>query len=327
MERLKIFWKLLKMAFMEFFEDNGLKLSASLSYYTVFSIAPLVIIIISLAGIFFGVEAVQGRIYGQINGLVGNSAAAQIQEIIKNVQKTQDTHTGAIIGFIVLMIGASGVFTEIQDSINFIWSVKAKPKKGWLKLIINRLLSFSLIASFGFLLLVSLLINAVMDLLSDRLIIMFPNATVYLFYVLNILLIFLVIACLFAIIFKVLPDARIKWKDAFMGSFFTAFMFVGGKYLIGLYLSKSNIGETYGAAASIVLILLWVYYSSIILYFGAEFTKMYALHYGGRITPNDTAVFIVKQEVKEIDLSPKQEAPSTKPGAIKEKEVAPSKIV
>ncbi|MEJ0056957.1 MAG: YhjD/YihY/BrkB family envelope integrity protein [Bacteroidota bacterium] len=111
---------------------------------------------------------------------------------------------------------------------------------------------------------------------------MFPNATVYLFYVLNLLLIFLVISCLFAIIFKVLPDARIQWKDAFMGSFFTAFLFIGGKYLIGLYLSKSNIGETYGAAASIVLILLWVYYSSIILYFGAEFTKMYALHYGGR---------------------------------------------
>ncbi|NOT76031.1 MAG: YihY/virulence factor BrkB family protein [Cyclobacteriaceae bacterium] len=308
MKSLKIFWQLLKMGFSEFFSDNGLKLSASLSYYTVFSIAPLLVIIISLAGIFFGVEAVQGRIYGQINGLVGNAAAIQIQEIIKNVKTSQNSQGGAIIGFIVLMIGASGVFTEIQDSINFIWSVKAKPKKGWLKLIINRLLSFSLIASFGFLLLVSLMVNAVMDLLSDRLIKLFPNATVYLFYILNIALIFIIISCLFAIIFKVLPDARIKWKDAFIGSFFTAFLFIGGKYLIGLYLGNSSIGETYGAAASIVLVLLWVYYSSIILYFGAEFTKMYALHYGGKITPNETAVFIVKQEVKEIDVNPSKEA-------------------
>ncbi len=323
MRNLKIFWKLLKLSFEEFINDNSLKLSASLSYYTVFSIAPLVIIIISLAGIFFGVDAVQGKIYGQINGLVGNSAAMQIQDIIKNVQKSQDSHTGAIIGFIVLMIGASGVFTEIQDSINYIWSVKAKPKKGWLKLIINRLLSFSLIASFGFLLLVSLLVNAVMDLLSDRLVVMFPNATVFLFYVLNIVFIFLVISCLFAIIFKVLPDARIHWKDAFMGSSFTAFLFIGGKYLIGLYLGSSNIGETYGATASIVLVLLWVYYSSIILYFGAEFTKMYAIHHGGKITPNDTAVFIVKQEVKEIDLSPRKEGSVSKEV---EKEVVPSKI-
>lgn len=300
---LKAFWGLLKMAFGEFFSDNALKLSASLSYYTVFSIAPLLVIIISLAGIFFGLDAVQGRIYGQINGLVGNSAAGQIQEIIKNVQTSQNSQGGAIIGFIVLFIGASGVFTEIQDSINFIWSVKAKPKKGWLKLIINRLLSFSLIASFGFLLLVSLMVNAVMDVLSDRLISMFPNATVYLFYFLNLLLIFIIISCLFAIIFKVLPDAKIHWKDAFVGAWFTALLFVGGKYLIGLYLGSSSIGETYGAAASIVLVLLWVYYSSIILFFGAEFTKMYALHYGGKITPNDTAVFIVKQEVKEVDSS------------------------
>ncbi|CAN5249026.1 N/A [soil metagenome] len=303
LKKLKAFWHLLKMAVGEFFADDALKLSASLSYYTIFSIAPLIIVIISLAGIFYGVEAVQGRIYGQINGLVGNGAASQIQEIIKNIQKTHNTKAGAIIGFIILMIGASGVFTEIQDSINYIWSVKAKPKKGWLKFLINRLLSFSLIATFGFLLLVSLIVNAVMDLLSDHLIAKFPNATVYLFYALNIGLIFIIISCLFAIVFKVLPDAKIKWKDAFVGAFFTALLFILGKYLIGLYLGKSSISETYGAAASIILVLLWVYYSSIILYFGAEFTKMYALHHGGKIIPNDTAVFIVKQEVKEIDYS------------------------
>jgi len=299
-----VFWKLLKKTFDEFFEDNSLKLSASLSYYTIFSIAPLLIIIISLAGIFFGLEAVQGRVYGQINGLVGNSAAAQIQEIIKNVQTSEHKQGGAVAGFIILIIGATGVFTEIQDSINYIWSVKAKPKKGWLKIIMNRLLSFSLIASFGFLLLVSLLVNSVMDVMSDRLKLLFADATVYIFYVINTIVIFFTITLLFAIIFKVLPDAKIRWRDAFVGAFFTALLFLIGKFLISFYLGSSSIGATYGAAASIILVLLWVYYSSIILYFGAEFTKVYTMHCGGKITPTDTAVFIVKQEVREIDVSP-----------------------
>jgi membrane protein len=296
--------KIFKRAFSAFLDDNAIKLSASLSYYTIFSIAPLLIIIISLAGIFFGAEAVEGRVYGQIKGLVGNSAAVQIQDIIKNVRKSENSHGGAVLGAIILFIGASGVFTEIQDSINYIWSVKAKPKKGWLKLIINRLLSFSLIATFGFLLMVSLLVNAVMDVISDRLKIYFPNVTVYLFYALNFVFIFLTIASLFAVIFKVLPDARIRWKDAFFGSFFTALLFMIGKFLISFYLGSSNLGQTYGAAASVILILLWVYYSSIILFFGAEFTKVYALNYGGKIKPNDTAVFIVKSEQKEIDMTP-----------------------
>jgi membrane protein len=302
--KIKILGKVFKGAFSGFFDDNAIKLSASLSYYTIFSVAPMLIIIISLAGIFFGAEAVEGRIYGQINGLVGSDAAVQIQDIIKNVRKSQNSHGGAVLGAILLFIGASGVFTEIQDSINYIWSVKAKPKKGWLKLILNRLLSFSLIATFGFLLMVSLLVNAVMDAVSDRLKIYFPHITVYLFYVLNVLFIFLTIASLFAVIFKVLPDAKIKWKDSFFGAFFTAFLFMVGKFLISFYLGSSNLGATYGAAAAVILILLWVYYSSIILYFGAEFTKVYATTYGGRIKPTDTAVFIVKSEQKEIDLTP-----------------------
>jgi membrane protein len=302
----KEIWSVLKKAFSQFFDDNCMKLSASLSYYTVFSIAPLLIIIISLAGIFFGPEAVQGEIYGQISGLVGDSAAKQIQEIIKNVQNSENKQGGAVIGFIILFIGASGVFTEIQDSINYIWSVKAKPKKGWLKIIINRLLSFSLIASFGFLLLVSLTVSTVMDLLSERLKAYFENITVYLFYALDSIFIFAVITMLFSIIFKVLPDAKIRWKDSFVGAGFTAILFLVGKFLISAYLGNSSIGATYGAAASIILVLLWVYYSSIILYFGAEFTKVYAIDFGGQMKPSDTAVFIVKREVKELDRKPTQ---------------------
>jgi membrane protein len=300
MIQIRKYIKLLKHAASQFVSDNAVKLSASLSYYTIFSFAPLLIIFMSLTGFFFGAEAVQGKIYYQIKDLVGSSAALQIQQIVQNVKTSNHTTAGTIIGAIALLVGATGVFTEIQDSINYIWAVKAKPKKGWLKLITNRLISFSLIISCGFILLVSLTVNAVMDLLSDNLQLLFPHATVYIFYVLNLVAIFFIISCLFAIIFKVLPDAEIRWKDAFIGAFFTALLFIFGKFLIGYYLGNSKIGATYGAAASIIIILLWVYYSSIILFFGAEFTHLYARYYGGGIVPNDTAVFVVKQELKEL---------------------------
>ncbi len=293
--------QVLKKAAIDFNDDDGFKLSASLSYYTLFALAPLLIIVISLAGIFFGRYAVKGRIYPQIKDLVGSNAAVEIQDIIRNIENTKHTTTGAILGVIILIIGATGVFTEIQGSINYIWSVLAKPKKGWLKLLLNRLLSFSLIISTGFILMVSLLLNSLMDLLSDKLKEHFENTTVYLFYVLNRVLLFVAITVLFTIIFKVLPDAVIRWKDALIGAVFTALLFLLGKFLIGLYIGNSNIGLTYGAAASVIIILLWVYYSSIILYFGAEFTKSFALHYGGRIRPSDTAVLIVKKEVREIE--------------------------
>jgi membrane protein len=296
------FWRILKKAAIEFFSDNGIKLSASLSYYTIFSIGPVLVIIISLAGIFFGREAVQGKIYYQINGLVGDAAAKQIQEIIQNIEKSQLSTSGAVIGFIVLIIGATGVFTEIQDSINYIWAIKAKPKRGLLHLLTNRLISFSLIISFGFILLVSLIVNALVDLMQDKLKIFFDAASVYIFQIINYIVLYTVISALFAIIFKVLPDAKIRWRDSFIGAGFTAILFLLGKFLIGFYLSHSNIGVTYGAAASIVLLLLWVYYTSIILYFGAEFTKIYTIDYGGGIEPDKAAVFIIKQESKELSV-------------------------
>ena len=306
MKRLKHLgetFKLLGNAATSFLDDEGFKLSASLSYYTVFALGPLLIIIISLAGIFFGREAVRGRIYHEINGLVGSDAALQIQDIISNIQHSHATTTGAIIGGVVLVIGATGVFTEMQGSINFIWSVKAKPKKGWLKYLINRLISFSLVIGLGFLLLVSLIVNALLTLLSDRLIKFFPNYTVSLFQFINTIIILIVITGLFTVIFKILPDAVISWKDALIGSSLTAALFIFGKFLIGLYLGKANLGITYGTAASVVIILTWVYYSSMILYFGAEFTKVYALHAGEGIRPKQTAVFVIKHETTEITTS------------------------
>lgn len=302
-KKIRSVWSVFKRSFTAFMEDRGLKLAASLSYYTVFSLGPLLVIIISLAGIFLGREAVEGKLYGQIKDLVGNESALQIQEIIQNVQQTQDGFIAAAVGAVILFIGASGVFTEMQDSINFIWAVKAKPKKGWLKFITNRLISFSLVIGLGFILLVSLVVNAMLDVLNDSITRIFSEYSVYLVYAVNLVLILIVISALFAVIFKVLPDANIAWRDAFTGAGFTAILFMLGKFAIGYYLGNSKIGLTYGTAASIIIVLTWVYYSSIILYFGAEFTKMYAIERGAGITPNKTAVFIIKKEAKEIPES------------------------
>lgn len=300
MKKIKSALALFKNAGVGFVYDNAFKLSASLSYYTIFAIGPLLIIIISLAGIFFGRDAVQGKIYWQLNGLIGSEAALQIQTIISNIQHTQYTTIGAVAGSFILLVGATGVFTEMQDSINYIWSVKAKPKKSWLKFLANRLLSFSLIVGMGFILLVSLIINAILNLMSDKLEKFFTNYTVYLFYMINSIIILLVITVLFTVIFKILPDAIIAWRDAIIGSAVTAGLFLMGKLIIGYYLGRANFDITYGTAASIIIILIWVYYNAMILYFGAEFTKMYALHAGEGIKPKSTAVFIIKKESKEV---------------------------
>jgi len=296
---LKKTWALLKETYTEFDEDNAIKLSASLSYYTIFSLPPLIMIILSICGVFFGVEAVTGQFFGQINGLVGNDAARQIQEMIKNVELSNSNVFATIVGVVTLIIGASGVFAEIQSSINFIWGLKPKPKKGLVKFVVNRLMSFSMIAVVGFLLLVSLTVNTVMDALNSRLMLYFPDATIYLFYVLNTIVLFASTTMLFSIIFRTLPDGEIAWKDTLIGAGVTSILFMIGKFLIGLYLGNSSVASAYGAAGSVIIILIWVYYSAIILYFGAEFTKVYAISYGKKIVPNDYAVEIKKEIFEE----------------------------
>jgi len=303
MKQIRWVFTLLKNTTIAFSNDNAFKLSASLSYYTIFALGPLLIIIISLSAIVYGKDVVEGRLYDQLSDLLGSDAALQIQNILSNAHQTHATTLGAVIGFIVLFIGATGVFTEIQGSLNFIWSVRAKPKKSWVKYLLNRLISFSLIVGLGFVLLVSLIINALLTLLSETLTKKFPHFPVGVFNLVNSLIILTVITCLFAVIYKVLPDAIIAWKDAWIGSIFTALLFLLGKFLIGYYLGKSNLGITYGAAASVIILLAWVYYSSVILYFGAEFTKVYALFSGEGIRPKQTAVFIIKKETKEISQS------------------------
>ncbi|OYU79150.1 MAG: ribonuclease BN [Flavobacterium sp. BFFFF1] len=299
-EMAKSGWELLKTTFNEFNDDNAIKLSASLSYYTVFALPPLIILILAITGFFFGQEAVTGQFFGQINGLVGNEAAAQIQETIKNIHLSGSNTFATIFGVIMLVIGASGVFAEIQSSINFIWGLKAKPNRGVMKFVKNRLMSFSMIAVMGFLLMVSLVVNTVMDLLNAKLAIYFPDVTVYLFYVLNIIILFLTTTTLFSVIFRTLPDGTISWRDSFIGSAFTSIFFMIGKFAISTYLGTSTVATVYGAAGSVIIILVWVYYSAIILYFGAEFTKVYAKAHGQKIIPNEYAVEIQK-EIFEIE--------------------------
>jgi membrane protein len=297
---LKRTWKFTKELFAEFFESNVMKLSGSLAFFTVFSLPGLLIIIIWFSNLFYGREVVEKSVYSQIEGFVGHDAAFNIQQTIHNATQAAGSNFATIVGIASLIIGATSVFGEIQDSINLIWKLKARPRKGWawLKLIINRLLSFSMIITLGFILLVSLLLNGAMDLLLDRLMVRFPQMTVILVYIINLILTFLISTFIFGAIFKVLPDARVDWKHVRMGAVVTAFLFLVGKFLISYYLGHSRMTSAYGAAGSIIVILLWVYYSSIILYFGAVFTHVYAVHTGSRIYPNKYAVWVQQIEVE-----------------------------
>ena len=286
---------------MEFSADNILKYSASLAYYTVFSIAPLLVIITTLSGIFFGQEAVKGEVYSQLNGLVGSAAAIQIQETIKKIHLTGNNFFASVVSIIVLLIGATSIFGEVQDSLNKIWGLRVKTKKTWWKLILTRLLSFSLILSICFIIVASLILNIILSSFGNFLNRYIHNFNVYFIEVMDTTLSLVVTSFLFSLMFKILPDAKIRWKDVFFGGFITAVFFTLGKFAIGFYLGKSNLTTLYGAAGSIIIIMLWVYYSSIILYLGAEFTKVHANLYGRKIQPNEYAEWIITAQKRSPD--------------------------
>ena len=297
----------IKQVIVEFVDDNVMKYSASLAYYTVFSLAPMLIIIISICGALFGKEAVQGQIYGEIKDLVGGPAALQIQENIKNIHLTKDSPVATIFSVIVLVIGGTGIFGEIQDSLNKIWGLKVKTKKTWWKLILNRILSFSLIISLGFVLIVSLVLNALIAIIGDRLNNLLSGVGKIFIPIIDNVLSFGITTLLFAIIFKVLPDAKIKWKDVSIGAVITAILFTLGKLGIGYYLGRSNMATIYGAAGSVIIIMLWAYYSSVILYLGAEFTKVYANEHGTKIQPSEYSVWVKIEEIPVSEVTLKKE--------------------
>jgi len=307
----KKIWALIKDTFSGFSDDKVTRLAGSLAYYTVFSLGPLLVVIISVCGIFLAREAVEGKISDVLSGFVGEDTAKQLQDIVKNAAISGKGKIAAIIGGVTLLVGATTVFAEIQEAINDIWGIKAKPKKGWLKMIQNRLLSFSVIISLGFLLLVSLTLTGIVEGVSTYLSQRYPDVTVIFFYILNLVLTLVISTLIFGVIFKVLPDAQIKWKDVRAGAIVTAVLFMIGKFLISLYISGTKVGSTYGAAGSLVILLVWVYYSSIILYIGAEFTKAYAVSYGSKILPNTYAVTtkVVEVEQGRASIQEKENAP------------------
>ena len=298
----------IKEVFKEFSADNTLKYSASLAYYTVFSIAPLLIVITTSFGFLFGKEAMQGQVYEQLNNLVGSEVAIQIQDIIKNIHLSRNNFFATVISLVILLIGATSIFGEIQDSINKIWGLRMKKHKVWWKLILTRLLSFSLILSIGIIMIFTLLLNAALTAFGKFIGKFINNYSIYFIQITEGILSFVIVALLFALIFKILPDAKIGWKDVLFGGFFTAIFFTIGKLGISYYLSISNITSLYGAAGSIIILMVWVYYSSIILYLGAEFTKVYAKLYGENILPNEYAewVRIEKKTVPVPELKNKE---------------------
>lgn len=294
---LKDVWGMIKRAGSDLVNDRVFRMSAALAYYTVFSMAPMLIVITTLCDFFYGQQVIEGRIYSQIKDIVGQSAALQIQDIIRRaILYLHHSWTARIVGFAALLFGATSVFSEIQDALNYIWRVRVKQTSGWGKVLLNRLLSFSMVLSLGFILLVSLVLDAIMDGLSAQLSRAFPQLAVVVAHGLNLVLTFGATFLLFGTIFKVLPDVRIRWRDVSVGALVTAALFMSGRFGIGYYLHVSHIDTSYGAAASIVIVLLWVYYSALILYFGAEFTREYAQCKGRRIQPNAYAVWIRQVE-------------------------------
>src|SRR5690606_18592079 len=251
--------ELLLAAFTGFSNDRAMKLSASLAYYTIFSLAPLLIVLISAASLIYGKEeTIQSEVFNGINELAGREAAIQIQQAIQKMNHSGQSLLAVIIGTATLFIGATGVFIEIQTSINMIWRVRAKPKKGWWKFIVNRLLSFSMILSLGFLLIVSLIINGLILALSQKLGEYFPYAAILLANIINPIITFIIITVLFGVIFKFLPDVEIRWKDVAAGAITTALLFMIGRFLIGLYIAKATPGSAYGTAGSLIIILVWI---------------------------------------------------------------------
>lgn len=298
----KITWKgafaVFKNSITGFSDDNVTNLSGSLAYATIFSLAPFFVVLLAVVGWFLGREAVEGEVFETLRQYLGANAASFLENIIANAAVSGKSKIAAIIGVGTLIFGATTVFAQIQQSINTIWGIKPKPKKGWLKMILNRLLSFSMIISLGFLLLVFFGVNALIDGFSERLQIWYPDITVVIIYIVNILLSFVVISIIFAAVFKFLPDAKIKWRDVAVGAMTTSLLFMIGRFLISIYINNSNIDSTFGAAASFVVMLVWIYYSSLILYFGAEFTKSWATEYGSHIYPTEYAVITKIIEVE-----------------------------
>jgi membrane protein len=284
---------LLKDTFREWREDGANRLAAALAYYTTFSLAPLLVLIIAIAGLVGGREAAQSRTMAQVQDLLGADGREFVEGMIESASQPETGLAATFIGAVTLLFGALGVFGELQNSLNTIWEVKPKPARNWIdgvrRFVVRRLLSFTMVLGVGFLLLASLVISAAVSAFGEYVGNRWLLADFWLGLI-NFIISFLVITFLFAMIFKFLPEIKIAWKDVWLGAAVTSALFSLGKFLIGLYLGRSQVGNTFGAAGSLAILLIWVYYSAQILFLGAEFTQVYASRYGSRIVPDPDIV-------------------------------------
>jgi membrane protein len=277
-------WWVLKRAFAGWWDDNVPRLGASLAYYTLFAMAPILVIAIGVAGLVFGPDAVRGEVVGQIRGLVGQQGAVAVQGMLEHVAQPSSNILATVIGGITAFLGATGAFIELQTALNAIWRVQPRPGVNVVAFLRQRLISFGLVIGVGFLLLVSLVVSAALAGLSNYLGKRYPALTA-LWEASNIVVSLGVVTLLFAMVYKILPDVRLRWRDVWVGALVTAGFFSVGKQLIGLYLGTSSLASSYGAAGSVMVLLVWVYYSSQVVLLGAEFTRFYVERFRGSAPP------------------------------------------
>ena len=303
----KSVWQFIKDTLIQWFEDEPFQLAASLSYYTLFSLAPLLIIVIAIAGFAFGREAAENRIVETMQDTIGQQGAQAIQALIQNASNKPKTGLiSTVMGVVVLLFGAGGVFGQLQSSLDTIWGVVPKTSLNVWPFVRQRFISFAMILAIGFLLLVSLAVSAVLSAFTQFLGAGL-GATAFVAHAVDVVVSFVFITALFAMIYKILPDAHIRWMDVTVGAALTSFFFSIGKFLIGLYLGSSSVASTYGAAGSLILVLLWVYYSSLIFFLGAEFTQTYATQYGSGVVPAENAQWIAEAAAARKRKSPPPE--------------------
>lgn len=303
---LKDIWIITKKSAVSWKKSDPFRQSAVVAYYAIFSIPPLLIIIIAFVGFVFGEEAIRGEISSQISDIMGEDTALQIEKIIANINKNESSKWAAIISIITLFVGCTGVFVQLQIILNEIWEIKVTTKRKFLKSLKDRLLSFGLILSIGFLLLVSLILTTALSVLSDWIRNYLPSFLMIVFQLIDFILSFGVVTVLFALMFKILPDARIRWNDVWVGAIVTALLFIVGKFGLAIYFGKAEPASAYGAAGSIILIMLWVSYSCMLVLFGAEFTKQLTLYFRGKIEPKEGAIHVDATKVEKLIVDKKK---------------------
>ncbi|WP_194976666.1 YihY/virulence factor BrkB family protein [Aquiflexum lacus] len=298
LKKLTVF-QIIKDSFKDFFSGESMGLAAGTAFYTIFSLPALLIIILNIGTTLYSETEIKNEILQQIEELAGEESRSTLENILDNFNKESNGVISNFVAFLILAFSATTVFVSLQNAINHIWHIKPKPEKGIIKFIVNRLLSFSLVASIGFILLVSLILDAVLVIVNNYFIENVMDLPINMITIANFVLSQIILVVVFALMYKILPDAKVRWKDTWIGAIITMVLFGVGKYLIGIYMGNSDLGSSYGAAGSLVILLIWVYYSLIIFLFGAQITYYIAEHLGGGISPKDQAIKVQMREIED----------------------------